>query len=91
MGLELWEFSPIKSMRLECGKVEISLFIDKGLIETCKIGGDFLALKDVADIERAMIGVKYNIDEIRKSLGQFNLGLYFGPTTSEEILHCFIE
>lgn len=79
------------SVRLECGKVEISLFIDKGLIETCKIGGDFLALKDVADIERAMIGVKYNLDEIRSTLEGFNLGLYFGPTTTEEILHCFIE
>jgi lipoate-protein ligase A len=79
------------SVRLECGKVEISLFIDKGLIETCKIGGDFLALKDVADIERAMIGVKYNLDEIRSTLEGFNLGLYFGPTTTEEILHYFIE
>ena len=79
------------SVRLECGKVEISLFIDKGLIETCKISGDFIALKDVADIERAMIGVKYNLDEIRSTLEGFNLGLYFGPTTTEEILHCFIE
>lgn len=79
------------SLRLECGKFEIGLFIDKGLIETCKIGGDFLALKDVADIERAMIGVKYKINEIRRTLEGFNLGLYFGPTTTEEILHCFIE
>jgi hypothetical protein len=45
----------------------------------------------VADIERAMIGVKYNLDEIRSTLEGFNLGLYFGPTTTEEILHYFIE
>ncbi len=81
----------VNSMRLECGKVEVNLFIKEGLIESCKISGDFLALKDIRDIESAMIGVKYNFNDIRNKLGSFNLVLYFGPTTVDEVLHCFID
>jgi lipoate-protein ligase A len=81
----------MNSMKFEFGKVEINLFINEGLIESCKINGDFLSLRDITDLEKSMVGIKYDINEIRNKLEEFDLSLYFGQATIEEILHCFIE
>lgn len=96
---ESWEWnygqspeSNFKSARkFDQGKLEVSLFIKKGVIECCKIWGDFLSLKDVNDIEKALSGIHYEPAAIREVLNKFNLRMYFGLISVDEILSCFIE
>lgn len=84
--------SNFKSARkFDQGKLEVSLFIKEGVIESCKIWGDFLSLKDVTDIEKALTGIRYEPAEIRAVLNRFNLRMYFGLISADEILSCFIE
>ncbi len=78
------------SKRFENGKIEVKMVIENGLINECKIYGDFLSLKNVDDIESLLIGKKYDIDTIKEILDGFNLKLYFGEISPKDILQCFI-
>ena len=48
--------------------------------------GDYLGLKDVQEIEQQLMGVRFKQDEVIKVLDSFDLSLYFGSITLDEIL-----
>ncbi|MMZ64880.1 Lipoate-protein ligase LplJ [compost metagenome] len=77
-----------KSERFACGEVEVGVNVKKGRIEACKIYGDFFGSEDVAEIEKKLIGLRYDEDEIRTALQELNLKAYFGPLTEDEFMMC---
>ena len=79
------------SQRYPFGKLEIQANIKKGMIEACKISGDFMGMADLDPIEDALKGVRYDPVDVRKALDDLELSLYLGGITAEEFVQCMFE
>jgi lipoate-protein ligase A len=77
-----------KARRFACGKIDIRLEVDKGLIKDAKIFGDFFSNEDIGDLEQLLIGNKYDQEKIKEKLEKVKLEKYFGQVTIEEFLSC---
>jgi lipoate-protein ligase A len=79
-----------KSGRFACGGVEVNLFVDKGIIQDCKIYGDFFSSCDLAELEAQLKGLRFEEKEIANKLANIDITKYFGSITKEELLSCFL-
>lgn len=79
------------SQRYPFGKLEIQANIKKGLIEECKISGDFMGMADLDPLEEALMGVRYDPEDVRKVLDDLELSLYLGGITTDEFIQCLFE
>lgn len=75
-----------KMIKTEGGNIEIYMNVEKGLIENIKFHGDFFNLKDVEDLETALIGCRHSHEEIGKVLAGIEVGDYINKTNREELL-----
>lgn len=78
------------SQRFPGGKVELLLDVEKGKIKNIQIYGDFLALRDITEIEQALQGKPYQEDVIQKTLSEFELQYYFGGISLSELVTVFM-
>ncbi|WML36083.1 lipoate--protein ligase [Clostridium sp. OS1-26] len=83
------KFNFKNSKRFANGKLEILLNVNSGLINECKIYGDFLALCSVDELEEKLRGIRYEKSAVECMLNSVNLTQYFGNITLNEILECF--
>ncbi|WP_411680580.1 lipoate--protein ligase [Clostridium thailandense] len=83
------KFNFKNSKRFTNGKLEILLNVNDGYITECKIYGDFLALCGVDELEKSIVGNKYEKGDIETLLKNINLTQYFGNIALDEILQCF--
>jgi len=80
------KFNLQHSHRFPIGSIDVRLEVNKGMIENCKIYGDFFGVGDVNDIEERLIGIKYEKSEIEKALEGINIQYYFGNITLEDFV-----
>ncbi|MDM5283080.1 lipoate--protein ligase [Peribacillus frigoritolerans] len=80
------KFNLQNSHRFPVGSVDIRLEVNRGIIENCKIYGDFFGVGEVADIERKLTGIRYEKEAISRVLDEIDVRHYFGNVTTEEIL-----
>ncbi|MFJ7365018.1 lipoate--protein ligase [Peribacillus frigoritolerans] len=80
------KFNLQNSHRFPVGSVDIRLEVNRGIIENCKIYGDFFGVGEVADIERKLTGKRYEKEAISRVLDEIDVRHYFGNVTKEEIL-----
>ncbi|WP_158634370.1 lipoate--protein ligase [Brachyspira aalborgi] len=80
------KFNINNSKKFEGGIVEVYLLVENGFIETCSIYGDFMALKPVSDITNKLIKCKYDADDIKDIILQFNIKDYFGNICIDDIV-----
>lgn len=78
------KFNLQHSHRFPVGGIDVRLDVNKGIIENCKIFGDFFGVGDVAEIEEKLIGLRYEKSEIDKALEDVDIKHYFGNITKEE-------
>lgn len=78
------------SKRFKGGKVEVVLYISEGIIETCKIYGDFIGLVNIESFENSLVGLRYDEKTLNNHLNSINTSLYFGDIYNYELLSCFI-
>ncbi|WP_042356533.1 lipoate--protein ligase [Bacillus rubiinfantis] len=81
------KFNLQRSHRFPVGSIDIRLEVNKGIIENCKIYGDFFGVGDVSDIEIKLRGVRYEKSEIEKVLANVDASYYFGNVTKEELIN----
>lgn len=74
------------SHRFPIGSIDIRLEVTKGIVENCKIYGDFFGVGDVQDIENRLKHVKYEMSELEKALEDIDIKHYFGNITKGEFL-----
>lgn len=77
------------SKRFSGGKIEVVLNISKGIIETCKIYGDFIGLGNIESFENSLIGLRYDENTLNSHLDDMNISFYFGNILKDELLSCF--
>ena len=81
------KFNVQHSKRFPVGLIEFRLEVNKGIIESCKIYGDFFGVGDVAEIEEKLEGVPYEKAAITACLNQLDIKHYFGNVTTEDIVN----
>ena len=84
------EFNIRKANRFESGKVEALLNIKGGIIENIKFYGDFFGSGNLADIENAIKGKRYEEEEIKTALKNLNIDYYFKNISTDGLLSIII-
>lgn len=79
------------SERFPGGNLEIYLNVKNGLIQECKISGDFLGLVSLDELETSLKGVKYDAAHVLQMLQGLNLSLYLGSITENDLVHCMFK
>lgn len=74
------------SHRFPVGSIDIRLNVNKGIIEECKIYGDFFGVGDVGEIEEKLTGQRYERAAIEEALKGTDIKHYFGNITMEDFL-----
>ncbi|WP_078390899.1 lipoate--protein ligase [Shouchella patagoniensis] len=75
-----------RTKRFPVGSIDLRLNVKKGVIENCKIYGDFFGVADVSELENQLIGNRYNYDDIKDTLADIDLKAYFGNIEKEDFL-----
>ncbi|MEH7386780.1 lipoate--protein ligase [Bacillus sp. JJ1521] len=73
--------------RFPVGSIDVRLEVQKGTVENCKIYGDFFGVGDVEEIEKRLIGTKYEKAELEKALEGIDIQHYFGKITNEDFIN----
>ncbi|MEH7072416.1 lipoate--protein ligase [Neobacillus drentensis] len=81
------KFNLQNSHRFPVGSIDVRLEVSKGVIENCKIYGDFFGVGDVSEIENKLIGIRYEKSEIEKALEGLDTTYYFGNVAKDEFLN----
>lgn len=81
------KFNSQHSFRFPVGQIDVRLEVDKGVIENCKIFGDFFGVGDVSEIETLLNGQKYEKTSIEQALHEVNIQHYFGNITKEDFIN----
>ncbi|WP_312096367.1 lipoate--protein ligase [Niallia sp.] len=80
------KFNLQHSHRFPVGQIDVRFDVVKGIVKNCKIYGDFFGVGDVEDIEKRLIGVRYDRSELEKALEDVSIKHYFGNVTKEDFL-----
>ncbi len=80
------EFNVHRSHRFPIGEIEVCIRTFHGLIQECKIYGDFFGERDVAELEGRLAGVPYSAEGLRDALAGLDPSLYFGAVTRDELI-----
>ncbi|WP_066504445.1 lipoate--protein ligase [Abyssisolibacter fermentans] len=71
------------------GIIEAYLYVNKGIIESIDLYGDFFSAKDITDITKALTGIKHSREAIIEALSSYNINDYFSNITLEEFMSLF--
>lgn len=83
------EFNVQGTKRFPIGLIDVRLNVKHGLVEECKIFGDFFGMGEIADVEQRIVGCHYRNETLREALSSVNLKTYFGDITLEDFLSLF--
>ncbi|MFB5674429.1 lipoate--protein ligase [Paenibacillus terreus] len=68
------------------GLIDIRMDLKEGRIREIKIYGDFFGVGDVADIENALRGKRYEEAEVREALSSLDIKHYFGNLELDDFI-----
>ncbi|MDM5319379.1 lipoate--protein ligase [Bacillus altitudinis] len=80
------KFNLQHSKRFSAGSIDLRLEVKKGMIQDCKIFGDFFGVGDIHDIEKRLIGQQYDRKTISDVLEDMDMRHYFGNVSKEDFL-----
>ena len=85
------EYTIKRSVRYPAGKITTYTNVEKSVIKGIKIYGDFFGIKDVADIEQTLIGLRYEYPDVLAKLQTIDTTQYFTNITPQEIAKVIVE
>ncbi|WLR53940.1 lipoate--protein ligase [Mesobacillus subterraneus] len=81
------KFNLQHSHRFPVGQIDVRFEVNKGIIENCKIYGDFFGVGDVTEIEDKLTGIKYEKSQIAGALEDVEIKHYFGNISKEDFIN----
>jgi lipoate-protein ligase A len=84
------EFNITKSKKFDGGKVEIMLDVKDGIIQSCKISGDFFLNGNIKELEKSVIDCRYEKSDILNVLNSIYKSNYIYNISLDDLLSCFI-
>lgn len=79
-------FDVRKSERLPAGKVDAHIDVNQGHIREVKFYGDFSGSRNIAELERLFVGVRYDRQGLTAALQAVDLSEYFGVMETAEFV-----
>jgi len=79
-------FNSQHSHKFDSGLVDVRLDVKKGVIENCKIYGDFFGLGDVEVIENRLNGVRHERKAVEEALKDVDVSYYLGKITKDDFI-----
>jgi lipoate---protein ligase len=80
-------FNVQASHKFPTGLLDVRFDVKKGIIENCKIFGDFFGLGEIKDLEEKLIGVRHEKQAIEKALDDIDVAHYLGRITKEDFIN----
>lgn len=80
-----------RDQHFSIGTVEFSLAIKNGLIDQCKVYGDFFASGSIADVEAALVGVRLERTALEQAFSGLDLEFYFGNVTAADLVDLILS
>lgn len=84
------EYSITKDARFAGGTVSVCLQVKNNKIETVRIYGDYFGIKDIAEIENALMGSDYTPDAVKARLKNFNIEDYMCNVEKDELCNLIV-
>lgn len=84
------EYTIERNVRYPAGKINTFANVQQSVIKNIKIYGDFFGIKDVEDIEKILIGTKYEYKDVLEKLKMIDTAQYFSRITVEEIAKAIV-
>jgi lipoate-protein ligase A len=81
------DFNIQKVHRFPGGEIDVRLTVEKGMITQIKFYGDFFGRIEVGELERKLINVRYQPDELDIAISDLDVSLIFSGLTSEELVN----
>jgi lipoate---protein ligase len=81
------KFNLQHSHRFPVGQIDVRFEVNKGIIENCKIYGDFFGVGDVKEIEDKLTGLKYEKTQLAAALDEVDIKHYFGNISKEDFIN----
>lgn len=76
-----------ESHKFPGGLVDVRLDVKKGIIENCKIFGDFFGIGDVQVIEEKITGIRHERKAIEDALADVDVPHYLGKISKEDFIN----
>ncbi len=76
--------------RFACGSVEAYLKVERGVIQSCRIYGDFFADEDISGLEAGLVGTGYAEADLREAYGRLGAGRYIPGMGIEDFLRLLL-
>ncbi|QPM66873.1 lipoate--protein ligase [Atribacter laminatus] len=80
------KFNITRTGYFDGGKMEFKLDVNKGIIESCNVYGDFFGSIDASVICGALVGCRYDKESIKAALDQYDLKKAFYKIGYEELI-----
>lgn len=77
-----------KSHRFAGGKIDIRLNIKNGVIENCRIFGDFFGNKDITQLEKSLVSNRFEETTIKNILIKQNLNEFLFNISIDDFIQC---
>lgn len=79
-------FNIQKVKRYPAGEIDARIEVDGGMIRGIRFFGDFFGRQEVSELERALVGTRYEPTALYQALGRFDLTNYFVGMTLDELV-----
>ena len=80
-----------REIRFAAGSVLLAMDIKNGIIQSCKIYGDFFEVKPVEELERLLEGMRYDKKELITLLKKVNIAEYIHLLSNMEFQKLLIS
>ncbi len=77
-----------RRQRFPFGSVEVGLTVDRGRIASVRIRGDFFGVREIGELEAALLGLRYERGELSAALSR--VGDYIHGASAEDLLGLFL-
>jgi len=83
-------FNYSKSLRIEnCGLINIDMIIKSGIIDSCKISGDFFGSGDISELEQLLKNKTFTCESVLFALESIDIKYYFNNLSLNNFLQLF--
>lgn len=80
-------FNKQASHKFPSGLLDVRLDVKQGIIQNCKIYGDFFGIGNVAELEQALTGVKHERAAVEAALAEIDVPHYLGKISTDEFVN----
>ncbi|AXQ78437.1 lipoate--protein ligase [Streptococcus chenjunshii] len=84
------EYTISRAVRYPAGKITTYANVDQSLIKSIKLYGDFFGVKDAAEIEQLLAGLRYDYAAVLAKLQTVDIADYFAGMTEEEVAKAIV-